>query len=55
MNGDPDDTVEFKLPDGKWEVVVDGKHAGMMGLRELRGGGSIQLAPSTGMVLREKL
>ena len=55
VNGDPDDTVEFKLPDGKWEVVVDGKHAGMMGLRELRGGGSIQLAPSTGMVLREKL
>jgi pullulanase/glycogen debranching enzyme len=52
FNADPKKELEFSLPEGKWEVLVNKSSAGIKSLNEIRG--KINLETTTGMVLKLK-
>ena len=52
FNADPNQELEFHLPEGKWEILVDKDKAGIKPLYDLEG--TIKLEPTTGAVLKLK-
>ena len=52
FNADPEERLDFTLPAGIWQVVVDKNSAGLKTMYELEG--RIKLENSTGMVLKLK-
>ncbi len=52
FNADPKTNVEFSLPEGIWDLLVNEKTAGLESLVELDG--KLNLNPSTGAVLKKK-
>lgn len=52
FNADPNQELEFSLPEGKWEVLVDKDKSGIKPLYDLEG--NIKLEPTTGAVLKLK-
>lgn len=52
FNADTKKELDFSLPDGTWQVLVDKNSAGVKTMYELRG--KIKLENSTGMVLKLK-
>ena len=52
LNGDPEQEIEFKLPEDGWSVVVDADHAGTRDLN-VPDQDTITLPPTSGMVLRK--
>jgi pullulanase/glycogen debranching enzyme len=53
MNGDTTEPARFKVPAGKWEIVVNEQKASTMGLGKFAGGNFV-LKPTSGAVLRRK-
>jgi len=51
MNGDTKKPAKFKLPTGKWEIVVNEQKAGVAALGKFRGGNFIVM-PTGGIVMR---
>jgi len=49
MNGNPEQPAVFTLPEGRWNVVVDGKSAGTKVLRGVSG--TMTVSPTSGVVL----
>lgn len=52
FNADPEKELEFSLPHGIWEVIVDKKSAGIKSMYEVRD--KIKLETTTGIVLKLK-
>ena len=52
FNANPKEELEFPLPKGKWEVIVDKDKAGIKTMYEREG--NIKLEPTTGAVLKRK-
>jgi pullulanase/glycogen debranching enzyme len=50
FNADPEKELEFPLPQGKWDVIVDGTHAGITPLYKAEG--KIKLRSVSGMILK---
>ena len=50
MNADPIKKVKFKIPEGSWSIVVDGKHAGV-DIIDTNLSGEIEVPTTTGLVL----
>lgn len=50
FNADPEKELEFPLPQGKWDVIVDGTHAGITQLYKAEG--KIKLRSVSGMILK---
>lgn len=54
LNGEPEETQRFVLPEGDWEVVVNADRAGTEPIDTLRGA-EAELEPTSGMVLRRRV
>lgn len=52
FNADPNQELDFSLPAGNWQVLVDKNSAGLKTIYELHG--KVKLEPSTGMVMKLK-
>ncbi|MDZ7364388.1 MAG: alpha-amylase family glycosyl hydrolase [candidate division KSB1 bacterium] len=52
MNGDTHEPAKFKVPKGKWEIVVNEQKAGTAVLGKFAGGNFV-LKPTSGMVMRK--
>lgn len=52
FNADPKQELEFSLPEGRWEVLIDKNSAGVKSMYEVQG--KIKLGTTTGMVLKKK-
>jgi pullulanase len=52
MNGHPSEPATFKVPAGKWEIVVNEQKAGTQALGKFAGGNFI-LKPTSGVVMRK--
>lgn len=53
VNSDIKNSAFYKIPEGKYKVVVDEKTAGTKEIKELNGG-DIEIKPATGLVLIKK-
>lgn len=53
VNADPDQTVTYTIPEGKYDVVADKEKAGITPLREIQGG-SITVEKSSSLILIKK-
>lgn len=51
LNGDPKQSFEVPLPAGTWQVLADGQTANIVDGRRLNG--SLQISPTTGIILRK--
>lgn len=50
MNGDPKNSIKFKLPNGEWSVIVNEEKAGV-DIIQAGLAGELQLAPTSGIVM----
>jgi len=53
MNGDTTEPAKFKVPAGKWEIVVNEQKAGATALGKFSGG-KFDLKPTSGVVMRKR-
>jgi len=52
LNGQSDEALAVDLPEGEWEILIDGKRIGENGMGILKG--KLQVPPASGMVLKKK-